>query len=128
MRDTVEMRERRLRRINWPLVIGSLLILIVAFLAVAGPSLAPRDPLEEHWVIQVDGQWIRRPFPAFTPGYPLGSDGVGRDLLSWLLWGVRPTLVMVIVVASVRLALGMTIGLAAGWSMGRVGRTLDALA
>jgi peptide/nickel transport system permease protein len=51
--------------------------------------------------------------PLTVPGFPLGSDQFGRDLPSRLLWGVRPTLVMVSFVAAVRLVLGMVIGLRA---------------
>ena len=38
------------RRRNWPLLIGMILALLVAFLVIAGPALAPRDPLETHTV------------------------------------------------------------------------------
>ena len=108
------------------MVIGSLLVLFVVLLAILGPSLALRDPLETNTVVKVGDEWIRLPYPPFTvPGFPLGSDAYGRDLLSRLLWGVRPTLILVAVVACVRLALGVTIGLAAGWSAGRWGRVLE---
>jgi len=116
---------RGLRRTNWSLTTGGLLVLLVAALAIAGPKLAPRDPLEENPVIKIGDQWDARPFAAFTPGFPLGSDTLGRDLLSRLLWGIGPTIVLVAIVAAVRLALGLMIGLAAGWSAGRIGRALD---
>jgi ABC-type dipeptide/oligopeptide/nickel transport system permease subunit len=114
-----------MRRTNWSLITGGLLVLLIAALAIAGPKLAPRDPLEENPVIKVGDQWDTRPFAAFTPGFPLGSDTLGRDLLSRLLWGIGPTIVLVSIVAAVRLALGLMIGLGAGWSAGRAGRTLD---
>jgi len=59
--------------------------------------------------------------------FPLGSDPFGRDLLSRLLWGIAPTLLLVLPVALVRLVLGISIGLAAGFSEGRRGRFLDTL-
>lgn len=113
---------------NWPIVIGCLLIAFVAVIAVAGPNLALHDPLKRTNVIRVDGNWINAPFPPFVvPGFPLGSDALGRDVLSNLLWAVRPTLITVILVALVRLFLGTLIGVAAGWSLGRPGKILDAL-
>lgn len=112
---------------NWPLLLGSLIIGLVVVLALIGPSIAPRDPLEENPVIRVGDRWLTRPFPAFTPGFLLGSDREGRDLLSRLLWGIRPTLILIAVVAAVRLALGIGIGLAAGWSTRRAGQALDTL-
>ena len=114
------------RRRNWPLIIGLVLVLCILFLAVFGPSLALRDPLETNTVVKVGGEWVRLPYPPFAvPGFPLGSDAYGRDLLSRLLWGIRPTLILVTVVACVRLVLGVLIGLAAGWSSGRWGRILE---
>ncbi|HUF40146.1 MAG TPA: ABC transporter permease [Anaerolineales bacterium] len=117
-------------KINWPLVLGLLLIGGVIYLAIAGPALAPRDPLEENLILQdeVTGQWHIPPFEAFAlTGFPLGSDEFGRDVYSRLLYAVRPTLQMVLVVAAVRLVLGTLIGLVAGWSTGRTGGFFDSL-
>lgn len=116
------------RRRNWSLLIGAAIVLLIAAIAILGPSLAPQDPLEEHGVIQVEDGWETAPFSIFTvPGFPLGSDDRGRDLLSRLLWAVRPTMVMVAVVAVVRLVLGTMLGVIAGWSTGRLGQLLDGL-
>ncbi|HEX9615785.1 MAG TPA: PQQ-binding-like beta-propeller repeat protein [Anaerolineales bacterium] len=112
---------------NWPLALGLVLVALVLLLAIAGPSLAPRDPLEEHNIFQIEGQWQIPPLNPLTPGYPFGTDNFGRDLYSRLLWAVRPTMVMVSIVAAVRLLLGLLFGLLAGWLNGRPGRSLDAL-
>lgn len=115
------------KRINWPLITGGLLVGIVLILAILGPTIAPRDPREHNLIIQVEGEWMTPPYPAFTPGFPLGSDNLGRDLYSWLLWSVRPTIILVIVVALLRMALGVVIGVIAGWSDQWGGRIADAL-
>jgi peptide/nickel transport system permease protein len=121
----IDIDRRRVRR-NWPLVLGAVIVLIVLLIALAGPTLAPRDPLEENTIIQVDDRWETPPFPFFAvPGFPLGSDQFGRDLLSRLLWAVRPTLVMVTIVAVVRLFLGTAIGLGAGWFSSQFGHALE---
>lgn len=113
-------------RANWSLRLGILTIFLVMGLAIIGPRLAPHDPMQEHTIAQVGDKWIMPPYKAFTvPGFPLGSDSYGRDLFSRLLWAVRPTLVMVAIVALVRLLIGTGIGLVAGWSRGWVGRWLD---
>ena len=71
------------RRRNWPMIAGSILVLCIFFLAVFGPSLALRDPLETNTVVKVGDEWIRLPYPPFAvPGFPLGSDAYGRDLLA----------------------------------------------
>lgn len=115
-------------RRNRSLLVGGLVVLVVVVLAIAGPILAPHDPLEEHLIVAVDDGWETAPFPAFAvPGFPLGSDDRGRDLLSWLLWAIRPTMVVMALVAAVRLVVGTVIGVAAGWSNGRLGRILEGL-
>lgn len=116
----------KLRHANWPLYIGALTVLLLLVVAIKGPDWAPMDPMEEHYILRVDGKVRTPPYPAFTvPGYPLGTDRFGRDLLSRLLWAVRPTMIMVFVVAGVRLGLGVVLGLTAGWARGRLGRGLD---
>jgi ABC-type dipeptide/oligopeptide/nickel transport system permease subunit len=127
MIERIQHRPQRASR-NWPLFIGSLLIALVTLIAVAGPSLALHDPLKRTNVIRVDGDWLNAPFPPFVaPGFPLGSDALGRDVLSNLLWAVRPTLIIVLIVAVLRLSLGTVIGVTAGWSLGRAGKILDTL-
>jgi peptide/nickel transport system permease protein len=106
---------------------GSLVILFVLFLAQQGPKIAPRDPSEEHTVTKAGDKWETPPFPLLTPGFPLGSDYVGRDTLSRLLWAIKPTLTMVAIVATVRLILGAVIGLIAGWSVRWYSALLDSM-
>lgn len=116
------------RAANWPLVAGLLLLLFIAVLAGAGPSVAPQDPITTHAGVRVNGTWIYPPYPPFTvPGFPLGSDVYGRDLLSRLLWGARPTLLLVALVAAIRLILGLLIGVWAGWATGARARIPNAL-
>lgn len=115
------------RKFNWPFVLGLLIVLGVIILAFAGPTIAPKDPLEENIIIKVGDEWFVPPFPLLTTGFPLGSDQFGRDLWSRLLWAIRPTLIMVVVVAVVRLMLGVLIGLLSGWLNNRFGNLLDNL-
>ncbi|TFG70798.1 MAG: ABC transporter permease subunit, partial [Anaerolineales bacterium] len=111
--------------VNWSLITGCVLVIIIIILAIYGPSIAPNDPREHKLIIQIDGKWLTPPYPAFTPGYPLGSDNLGRDLYSWLLWSIRPTMILVIIVAGTRMLLGILIGVIAGWSDRTVGRIFD---
>ncbi len=109
--------------------LGSSLALLVVLLALLGPTLAPRDPLQENFVVFIDqSSFVKPPFAAFSvPGFPLGSDEFGRDIFSRLLWSIRPTLTMVLVVASIRLMLGLGLGLIAGWSRRWWGQALDTI-
>ena len=116
------------RKTNWSLLIGSMIVLSVALIAILGPKIAPQDPIEEHTILQQGDEWVIPPFNAFeVKGYVLGTDEFGRDLLSRVLYAVRPTLIMVTFVAVVRLFLGTLIGLGAGWSNGWIGRLLDGM-
>jgi uncharacterized protein (DUF885 family)/ABC-type dipeptide/oligopeptide/nickel transport system permease subunit len=118
----------RLQTLNWPFFLGLVLVALIVYIAVQGSSLAPHDPLEQNAIFNHEGEWFPAPLRALeVPGYPLGTDQFGRDLLSQLLWAVRPTMVMVSVVAVVRLLAGMSLGLAAGWMEGRLARLLDSL-
>lgn len=112
---------------SWALWVGSFLTLLVLFVALFGPLLARQDPLQENYVAQVEGKYKRPPFPPGTEGYPLGADEFGRDVLSRLLWAVRPTLTLALVVAALRLSIGIFTGLVAGWSSRWPGRVTDAL-
>jgi len=115
-------------RLNFPLGLGLLIVTFSLALAFAGPSYAPHNPLEEIHVMQVGDTWISAPFPPFTyPEYPLGTDGVGRDVLSQVLWALRPTLILTAYVALLRLFIGTVIGLLAGWNKNWFGNALNNL-
>jgi peptide/nickel transport system permease protein len=113
------------RRRNWTLWIGAVLVAVVVVVMLFGPLLAPADPMQENYIVQFGDRFRPPPFPPGTEGYPLGSDEWGRDILSRLLWAVRPTMTMVLVAAALRLSLGIFIGLVSGWSNGRLGRLMD---
>jgi peptide/nickel transport system permease protein len=114
--------------LNWPFTLGALIVLGVLFVAVFGPQLAPRDRLQGSLALKVGDEFMTAPFAPFAvPGFPLGSDERGRDLVSLLLWAVRPTLLLVALVTAARLLLGLLVGLASGWSTTWLGRGLDAL-
>jgi len=116
------------RRNNWPLFLGTFIVLLMLIIVIFGPSLAPQDPLQVNRVLKVDGEWQTPPFPAFrVSGFPLGSDQFGRDLFSRLLWAVRPTLTMVVVVAGLRMLIGIFVGMGSGWSRRLLGRTLESM-
>lgn len=57
--------------------------------------------------------------PPLSPGHPLGGDGAGYDIYSRLIWGVRQTLVAVIIIVTVSVLAGATTGLIAGFYRGR---------
>ncbi|GEM_PF-716804 len=110
-------------RLNFPLVVGLMLVTALILIAAIGEYVAPFDPLEVHYIVQdTSGEFHTPPFkPGELEEFPLGSDIEGRDILSRLLVGVRPTLVLVILIAGTRLVVGTIMGLLDGWYGGLVG-------
>src|SRR5262245_22791232 len=76
---------RRFRRD--PVAMTALLIIVaIILMAIFAPYLAPQDPYK--------GMSLRRLRPPGTPGFPLGTDELGRDMLSRLIYGARLSLFM----------------------------------
>jgi peptide/nickel transport system permease protein len=98
--------------LNW---LGVSLILLVTLAAVAVPLLAPHDPLVPAGMpLQAPGK----------DGFLLGTDSIGRDILSRVLFGVRSSWFAALVVVAVGLLIGGVIGLIAGATGGWVDATL----
>ncbi|MEU3466217.1 ABC transporter permease [Streptomyces sp. NPDC006733] len=96
---------------------------LLLVLALAAPLLAPYDP--------VAGSLRVRLLDPGSPGHLLGTDGQGRDVLSRLVWGARPSLIGGIVPVAIAATAGTALGIAAGLG-GRVTeqallRSLDVL-
>jgi peptide/nickel transport system permease protein len=86
------------------------LILILVLIAILAPYIAPYDPAK--------GSVIRRLKPIGTPGFPLGTDELGRDMLSRLIYGARLSLLMGVVPVPIAFVIGSTIGIIAGYAGG----------
>lgn len=120
-RGPVRVALRRLLHDRSALVgLGILVLLVVA--AVFAPALAPYSPTEPHYEDALRG-----------PGrdYLLGTDGLGRDELSRLLFGARISLASVTMAAAAITLLGVTIGLLSGYYGGildgAIQRVIDVL-
>jgi peptide/nickel transport system permease protein len=101
-------------------VFGFLLIAAVVAGAMFAPWIAPYDPNEQHF----DGLTLEgAPVP---PGgaFPLGTDLLGRDLLSRMLYGAQTSLVIGVVANGLALLIGTVVGLVAGWFRGPLGAVL----
>jgi peptide/nickel transport system permease protein len=125
----LRQQELRKRRLNLPLVLGGVLVLFLLFIASFGPMLAPHDPMENYFLEpDRNGELKMAPFePGEVPGFPLGTDLDGRDIVSRLLWAVRPTLILAVLVSIFRLGLGTVLGFIEGWRGGVLGAALSSL-
>ena len=101
---------RRLRRRRGAML-GLAVVLGFAVLAVFAPWIAPQDPLATSWSA------IRK---APSAAHWLGTDEIGRDVLSRVIWGSQASLLAGLSSVSISLLLGVPIGLAAGFLGGFV--------
>ena len=128
-----ESRDKGLRRVKpkgfWGRLVsrpsgvaGLVLCALIVLTAVLAPVLAPYTPEQTDFgaVFQVPG----------TVGYPLGTDNLGRDIFSRILFGMRASLIVGILTVVFCLAIGVPLGLAAGqWKVadGIISRVTDVM-
>jgi len=112
---------RRLLR-RPPAVIAMAVVAAFVAVAVAAPHVAPHDP------IKMDYRAVRK---APSDAHRLGTDEVGRDVLSRLVWGARASLlasvVPVAIALTVSIPLGLLSGCAGGWLDALIMRLTDAM-
>src|SRR6478672_7051492 len=105
-----------------PIIVGcGFIILLIVSAAIFAPWLGLADPYQ--------GSMIRRLRPIGTAGYPLGTDELGRDMLTRLIYGGRLSLFIGLFPVGLAFAIGTTLGLIAGYVGGLVNqaimRTID---
>jgi peptide/nickel transport system permease protein len=109
-----------------PLVVGSWLILLwLVVTALLSPYVAPHNPIRERLIDRLlppawaeDGEWR----------YLLGTDHLGRDLVSRIIYGSRVSLVVGFAAVAIGGALGIALGVAAGFLGGQTDEVIMAVA
>jgi peptide/nickel transport system permease protein len=116
---------QRLRRVFFSrkvVLFGMIVILILILVAIFAPLLAPYDPYDQHL-----NQLLLKP----DSQHWLGTDTIGRDILSRIIYGSRNSLLVGIVALGIAATIGITIGLTAayfgGWVYNILMRIVDAL-
>jgi peptide/nickel transport system permease protein len=106
---------RRLWRLKGSVLAGGVLLLIVGA-ALFAPYVAPHDPLEANIMLRLRAPlWMQ----GGVSGYLLGTDQVGRDILSRIIYGGRVSLSIGALAVLISASLGILLGLIAGY-MGKV--------
>ena len=105
-------------------VAGGGFIVFLIVLALGAPWIAPRDPLEQDLILGVT--------PPFgladaEPGHWLGTDDLGRDVLSRVIYGSRVALTVAFAASLLAAALGAALGLLAGWYRGWIDAAISRL-
>ncbi|WP_029684924.1 ABC transporter permease [Tatumella saanichensis] len=106
---------RRRRKTPWLLVAGFTLLGVLIITALFAPWLAPFDPNNQQMADRLMA-------PSWQHWF--GTDSFGRDLLSRVIYGSRPTLLLVIFILVLTVPVGMAVGITAGYLGGWTERIL----
>ncbi len=96
---------------------GAAIVLLVLFMAVSAPILAPYNP-----IVSVDDSLLPP-----SSKHPMGTDSLGRDVYSRVLYGAQIILLVVLTSTTVSLITGSTLGLISGYFGGAVDRALSVI-
>lgn len=93
-------------------ILGTLILFLLMFIAVLAPYIVPYDPVELNLAERL-----------LSPGakHPMGTDSVGRDILSRIIYGTRTSLMISVIVVIIEVVFGVLVGTAAGY----LGRAAD---
>lgn len=118
MREFTQLFETfRLLCRNRTALVGLGILGVYVFVALFPGLLAPNDPLKRDLALRYQpGFWAGKEFARF----PLGTDYLGRCILSRIIWGTRTSLLVGVIAVSISTGLGMLLGLFSGYFGGWV--------
>jgi peptide/nickel transport system permease protein len=105
-RQGLRLRRARATAWGWPARIGLVVLALVLLVAAIGPFFAPYSPSALAGI----------PYTGPTADFPLGTDSLGRDILSRVLWGGRSIILLSVGATVLAYLVGGAIGLLAGYS------------
>ncbi|WP_243645205.1 nickel transporter permease [Natrarchaeobius chitinivorans] len=100
-----ELRSNRLT------LVGALIVAVLGFVAIVGPLIVPYEPAAQDLSNRLQGPSL---------AHPLGTDQLGRDVATRLVYGARVSLGIAILVTALRVLIGTTVGMVAGYAGGWV--------
>jgi len=104
---------RRTIRVRFKLWAGGLIVLALILLGIFGPIIAPYDPNEQHLGDSlVAPQWFAAP-------HFLGTDNLGRDILSRIMHGAQISLIIAVAVVAISGTIGILLGAISGYAGGK---------
>jgi peptide/nickel transport system permease protein len=109
-------------------IAASLTFLILALMAVFSPLIAPFDPYDLTQIDLMDSEMPPVWLPNADERFLLGTDDQGRDLWSTILYGMRVSLMIGVFAVLLQSAIGIVIGLVAGYAGGRIDSLLMRIA
>jgi len=119
-------RPRRRWRVRSPRTLAVTLSILVLFvvLGIFGPQIAPEDPNQLNLVGRLQPPFFQS---EGSLDHPLGTDDLGRDTLSRLIYGARISLVAIAMIIPLATLIGSLLGLIAGWFGGWTSRLIMAM-
>lgn len=112
------------RRAGLRLWLSALWLALLCLAALLAPWIAPHDPLAQDLFLgRLPPGWLA----GAEPGYPLGTDSLGRDVLSRILHGARVALLVALAAGSITCLIGAMLGLLAGFLRGWVDMVISRL-
>ncbi|MPR64282.1 ABC transporter permease [Ochrobactrum intermedium] len=120
MNSAILSVSNRIRRMPPSVIIVSIILIVIVFLAIIAPWIVPADPNKQLLLARLKA-------PGFTlrgVTYWFGTDDLGRDLLSRTIYGARVSLSVAVLSVVVSTLVGVTLGMVAGWFRGKVEATI----
>jgi peptide/nickel transport system permease protein len=123
-----EKKKKRKVRLNWKFLLPALILGVFVLMAIFADFIAPYDPVKNHLKDSlIPPVWQE----GGTTEYLLGTDELGRDILSRLIYGARTSLIVAVIGIACSGILGTMLGILAGykggWVDGIVSRTVDVI-
>lgn len=104
---------------HWGLLFGGTVLAIIVLMALLAPVLSPHDPYDQQLIRKlIPPVWFDS--PKATWDFPLGTDHLGRDYLSRLLYGAQVSLMIGFLAMLISGVIGTTLGVLAGYFGGRI--------
>ncbi|MGR5408406.1 putrescine export ABC transporter permease SapC [Vibrio sp. PID23_8] len=110
-------------RVNSLAMFGLWCLILILFVTIFAPLLAPYDPQAQSGELLVPPSWA----PAGTVDYFLGTDDLGRDILSRLITGSQLTFGAAVIITAIAALIGCVIGVLAGMTRGLLSSILNHL-
>jgi ABC-type dipeptide/oligopeptide/nickel transport system permease subunit len=96
---------------------GLIILIVLLFVALFAPYLAPNDPLQRSLAHRLlPGFWAGKEYAQF----PLGTDYLGRCILSRIIWGTRTSLSVGFIAVGISTLIGLVLGLLGGYFGGKI--------
>ena len=107
---------------RWLVVLGAVIILTLIVVAIFAPLVAPYDPVKQDLSIA-----LQQP----SGDHLLGTDWLGRDVLSRIIYGTRVSIMVGVIAVGIACIIGMSLGLVAGyfgrWTNNLIMRIIDVM-